>query len=355
MIFRKSKKKWTATPVAAAEDRSLSLEARGLLWYLLVKPDDWEVRTEDLLRSGFVGSPSSTDSRSNRLMGEKVLRRLIGELEAAGYVRRTVENTRDGAQWITEIFDTPLPKSERIIHKGRTRRKADSEPKEAKEDSPSAPEGDLGSDSPSAPSPSFPEGHLGINSINYNHEDYTHNYSFFSGDRVENPSGAGAPEKKKPVCDENLSFFALPDVSAIPDIIETGANWLEKHCPLVAPQRATAEFLAYHEIEDTKFKTQAHFLKAWRGWMRKAQEIAIERAERRGSRYEQTRTPDRESTNLRNLKATVEYFGIPDPQPQSGAELVRAYGAALAKRQRAASDELIRKSSDRYRAGWDTQ
>lgn len=347
MIFRKSKNRWAATPVAAAEDRSLSLEARGLLWYLLVKPDNWEVRTEDLLRSGFVGSPSSTNSRSQRLMGEKVLRRLIGELEAAGYVRRTVENTRNGAQWITEIFDTPLPESERVIHKGRTRR--NQEVKNTTPDSPSAPEGNLGSESPSAPSPSFPEGNLGINSINNNHVDYTHNNSFFSGEPTKTPRGAGAPEKKKPVCEPSPPF-SIPDQSAIPEILQTGAHWLEKYCPLVAPQRATAEFLAYHEGEATEFDSLKQFLSAWRGWCRNAQRIAAERAERRSQRSfdGKTRTPH-ESNNLRNLRETVEHFGVPTVSQVRDREHLRAIGAADAQRARAASDELVRKSIERFR------
>lgn len=328
-----------------------------MLWYLLVKPDNWEVRTEDLLRSGFVGSAPDPDSRSNRLMGEKVLRRLIGELEAAGYIRRTVENTRKGAQWITEIFDTPLPESERIVHKGRTRRHQESEPIQAEPESPSAPEGNLGSDSPSAPSPSFPEGHLGLNRIN-NHENYTHNNSFFSDAPTKTPRGAGAPEKKKPECVKDSPPFSLPDPDAIPEIIETGTRWLEKYCPLVAPHRSTAEFLAYHEGEGTEFTSQKQFLSAWRGWMRNAQRMAADRAERRSQRVfdGQTRTPHTaESNNLRNLRETVEFFGTPTVQPIRSREDLRAFSAANALRARAASAELIRKSIERYGAGRNSQ
>lgn len=287
-----------------------------------------------------------------------MLRRLIGELEAAGYVRRQVENTRDGAQWITEIFDTPLPKSERIIHKGRTRRKQEPESKQAEQDSPSAPEGNLGSDSPSAPSPSFPEGHLGINSINNNHGDYTHNNSSFSGAPTKTPRGASAPEKKKTECVKDSQPFSLPDPAAIPEIIETGAHWLEKYCPLVAPHRSTAEFLAYHEGESTEFTSLKHFLSAWRGWMRNAQRIATERAERRSQRNidGKTGTPHTaESTNLRNLRETVEFFGPPTVEPIRGREAMRALVAANSKRQRDASAELIRKSIERYGAGRNSQ
>lgn len=358
MIFRKSKNRWAATPVAAAEDRSLSLEARGLLWYLLVKPDSWEVKTEDLLRSGAVGS--SPDTKKGRLMGEKTLRRLVFELEDAGYMRRKVENTRHGAEWITEIFDTPLPESERISHKGRTRQPQESNQKQAPAESPSVPEGNLGSDSPSAPSPSFPEGHLACINILNNQRNYktTHDLFSFSDAEAEKPRGAGAPEEKKPECEENSPPFSLPEPANIPEIIETGARWLEKYCPLVAPHRSTAEFLAYHEGEATEFTSQEQFLRSWRGWMRNAQRMAAQRAETRAQRESngQTRKPHAESANLRNLRDTIDFFGPPPPGPTvSSRELIRAAGAAMAQRQRAASDELIRKSIARYRAGRDSQ
>jgi hypothetical protein len=114
---------WKAIPSRTAEDRELSLEARGLLFYILVKPNNWELKREDLLRAGFVISKPKDDDQTNpRLMTERTLRRLIFELEEAGYLRRQV-NTRRGGEWVMDAYDIPLPLDERTTHRGRTKPK----------------------------------------------------------------------------------------------------------------------------------------------------------------------------------------------------------------------------------------
>ena len=40
---------------APAQDEALSWEARGVLWYLLSKPDDWIILESDLMRGGDQG------------------------------------------------------------------------------------------------------------------------------------------------------------------------------------------------------------------------------------------------------------------------------------------------------------
>jgi hypothetical protein len=40
---------------ASAQDGQLSFEARGVLWYLLSKPDNWEIKVEDLRKEGGIG------------------------------------------------------------------------------------------------------------------------------------------------------------------------------------------------------------------------------------------------------------------------------------------------------------
>lgn len=177
----------------------------------------------------------------------------------------------------------------------------------------------------------------------------------------EPKSGADAPEEKNRECEKNSSRFSLPDLPSFTEqyLTDRLTHWIEKYYPLVAPQKSTAEFLAYHESEGTEFKSSDEFLKAWRGWMRNAQRMAAQRAETRAQRNidGQTRTPHTsESTNLRNLRDTIEFFGPPPPGPAvSSRELIWAAGAAMAQRQRAASDELIRKSIARHRAGSNSQ
>jgi hypothetical protein len=75
-------------------DERLSWEARGLLSYLLSKPDDWQVRLYDLVRRG----PA----------GEHKVTRILRELQAAGYLRRHRMRRADGRfEWITLVVERP--------------------------------------------------------------------------------------------------------------------------------------------------------------------------------------------------------------------------------------------------------
>jgi len=75
-------------------DEKLSWEARGLMGYLLTKPDHWEVRTHDLTKKG----PA----------GEHKIRRMLAELRKSGYMNRIrIVNTDKTFDWITEVFESP--------------------------------------------------------------------------------------------------------------------------------------------------------------------------------------------------------------------------------------------------------
>lgn len=77
------------------EDSRLSLEARGLMGYLLSKPDDWQVRVPDLQRTANVGRDQ--------------MRRILRELESAGYlVRRRTHGANGRWTWESLIHETPL-------------------------------------------------------------------------------------------------------------------------------------------------------------------------------------------------------------------------------------------------------
>jgi hypothetical protein len=79
---------------AVFNDERLSWEARGLMGYLLTKPDHWQVRLHDLLTHG----PA----------GEHKLRRILEELRKARYVRRHRIRRADGTfEWITMIYESP--------------------------------------------------------------------------------------------------------------------------------------------------------------------------------------------------------------------------------------------------------
>lgn len=118
---------WKAVPSRTAEDREVSLEARGLLFYILVKPQNWIIQREDLLRAGFVVSrPSDTAIEKNhgRMMSERTLRRLLLELEEAGYLKIDWRYSNRGGICLIEAHFLPLPLDERSSQKGRTKTKS---------------------------------------------------------------------------------------------------------------------------------------------------------------------------------------------------------------------------------------
>ncbi|NJR71011.1 MAG: hypothetical protein HC771_22020 [Synechococcales cyanobacterium CRU_2_2] len=66
----------------AALDPLLSWKAKGILWYLLTKPDGWQCKTSDLINQ-------STDGRDSVVAGLK-------ELEQQRYLVRWRENDKKG-------------------------------------------------------------------------------------------------------------------------------------------------------------------------------------------------------------------------------------------------------------------
>ncbi len=82
------------------EDARLSFKARGLLAFLLSKPDSWEVYTAYLVKS------SERDGRDSVVAGLK-------ELEDSGYIRRARGRKSDGTWDGTDVtvFETPQPEN----------------------------------------------------------------------------------------------------------------------------------------------------------------------------------------------------------------------------------------------------
>jgi hypothetical protein len=84
----------------AIEDERLSWAARGLLGYLLSKPDDWKVLVNDLRKRGDLGRDG--------------IYKLLRELRTLGYARYVRERDRHGRirggfYIIREIADSPHP------------------------------------------------------------------------------------------------------------------------------------------------------------------------------------------------------------------------------------------------------
>ena len=83
-------KGFTTVANAPFNDSRLSWEARGMLAYLLTKPDSWEVRMGDLISQ----SPGS----------RTIVRRIFKELETYGYLTRERQRQENGTfRWLTTI------------------------------------------------------------------------------------------------------------------------------------------------------------------------------------------------------------------------------------------------------------
>lgn len=86
IITRKRTKNFAVIPNAIADDQRLSLEARGLLVYLLAKPDDWCVDVQNIRKIGKIGRDKAY--------------KLLRELREAGYIN--IEEKRDGKGRVVE-------------------------------------------------------------------------------------------------------------------------------------------------------------------------------------------------------------------------------------------------------------
>jgi len=100
MIIRRSKKrKFTSLSNQLLQDHNLSFAVRGLLAYLLSKPDDWECRITDIEREGNIGTTAR--------------RTMMIEAEKAGYL--TFERTRnERGQFFSAytVHEEPVDESE---------------------------------------------------------------------------------------------------------------------------------------------------------------------------------------------------------------------------------------------------
>jgi hypothetical protein len=75
-------------------DERLTWGARGLMGYLLSKPDNWQIRVHDLV--------------SNGPAGKQLVQSLLAELDLFGYISRKRIARPDGTfDWITTIYESP--------------------------------------------------------------------------------------------------------------------------------------------------------------------------------------------------------------------------------------------------------
>jgi hypothetical protein len=90
----KKDKNYSVVSNEPINDARLSWGARGLLVYLLSKPDDWVVRPNDIMRRG----PAR----------ELKVTRMLAELKRYGYLSRRRIKRSDGTfNWVTTIYESP--------------------------------------------------------------------------------------------------------------------------------------------------------------------------------------------------------------------------------------------------------
>lgn len=88
------RRRFTSVDRDTLNDKTISFKARGVLVWLLDKPDDWTTSQERIEREG--------------IEGREAIASAIKELETAGYIRRT--RSRDGhGQWHVEwtVYERP--------------------------------------------------------------------------------------------------------------------------------------------------------------------------------------------------------------------------------------------------------
>ncbi len=107
IIRRKRTKNFAIVSNSIASDARLSFEARGLLVYVLAKPDDWKVHVKDLMRAG--GKKPSGRNNTGRDQVYKILKRL----EKLGYVERIERRNPNGTirEFDYDFTDEPVPSS----------------------------------------------------------------------------------------------------------------------------------------------------------------------------------------------------------------------------------------------------
>lgn len=94
IIRVKKDAKYFAASNEPFNDERLSWETRGLMGYLLSKPNDWTVRFEDLVKKGPAGAYK--------------VRKMLKELRKYGYMNRIRIQVDGGTfEWETEIYESP--------------------------------------------------------------------------------------------------------------------------------------------------------------------------------------------------------------------------------------------------------
>jgi len=97
--------RWTTIAQATVNDETLSYRARGVLVWLLDKPDDWRTDSQLIADAG--------------KEGRDAIRAALTELDRAGYLERERKQNEAG-QWVTTWLVRERPKTENQASVNRT-------------------------------------------------------------------------------------------------------------------------------------------------------------------------------------------------------------------------------------------
>lgn len=238
-ILRRHASGWTGIPNAALEDDSLSFKARGILAWLLAKPDGWTIRAEAIERAG--------------KEGREAVRSGMRELIAAGYVRRIrVRVGGPGGQWITETQVSELPVPAWTEEQNAAPNRIPTVTPDTSRPT--------GSRHPGTPQVGFPDAVLNTQT---QHSEIT----AVSPPAADDPTAAPEkPTRKRP------GSRPMTDPPDLFPITPTMAGWGRKNAPLVTdPPRETRQFLDHHRSKGTRMRDWSA---GWRTWMTNAQKYA---------------------------------------------------------------------------------
>lgn len=93
-VVKEDRKRFIITHTEPILNQELSWSAKGMLLYLMTKPENWQVTKKDLINA----SPA----------GKAKVQTIINELKAAGYMRRFQVNDPETGEFvtITDVFET---------------------------------------------------------------------------------------------------------------------------------------------------------------------------------------------------------------------------------------------------------
>jgi hypothetical protein len=210
VIRRAQGQEFTVLPNATIRDPRLSLDALGLLVKLISRPPNWEVRPYQLQQECSIGRDK--------------LRRLLAELENAGFLVRIKSRRSDGTwDWVSEVYQEAQATTNGNPGHGAT---------------------------------------MDVFSVD--------------GSAVNGSPVAGKPGDIKNKESKNTKLKKIEGELSRRDLVVTDEmrTWAVENAPLVDLQRETQVFQTHPRGVDQRYRSQEALQAAWRTWIMRGQQFA---------------------------------------------------------------------------------